>query len=416
MSRRRARTTVMNTGALFSETWRGGPPPYSAFGVLTQHPAEQVPAMYEQIDDVVTPNLRKRIAAGEIIMNPMSLQRWVRGGPVNIDFIAGPWPSWFNGGWEHYWGDASPMLDGALGFAQGGDEISERLAGRALLNAYAKLNRPALNSQVLTAEFAETVGMLRRPFSSARSLLAKMRKYRQLRLGKTARSAAKATSDTWLEYRYGWRPVIMDGKAIIALAMKKYHNRMKSRLISRGGAEDTTKTVSDLAVTIYGALEAVGHAIVERHYRAAAGVIYQHSASSASNQRMKDLGLQLTAFPSTVWEVIPYSFVADWFYNVGTWIAAYTPNPDVETLSNWVTIVIETEQTFSGSLRYTWEGTFTGFCPSYHRRTSLVERRPNQALPPLPVRQVETLSMPQKLDAIAMLSQQIVEQLKLFKR
>jgi hypothetical protein len=39
-----------------------------------------------------------------------------------------------------------------------------------------------------------------------------------------------------------------------------------------------------------------------------------------------------------MWELTPFSFIIDWFLNVGTTIAAWTPNAGVTQLASWVTV------------------------------------------------------------------------------
>jgi hypothetical protein len=39
----------------------------------------------------------------------------------------------------------------------------------------------------------------------------------------------------------------------------------------------------------------------------------------------------------TLWEFLPYSFVADWFVNAGDWLAAVVPKAKVKRLAEWTT-------------------------------------------------------------------------------
>lgn len=41
----------------------------------------------------------------------------------------------------------------------------------------------------------------------------------------------------------------------------------------------------------------------------------------------------------TVWDLTPYSFILDWFINMGDIISAHAPVPGVKALASWVTTV-----------------------------------------------------------------------------
>jgi hypothetical protein len=43
----------------------------------------------------------------------------------------------------------------------------------------------------------------------------------------------------------------------------------------------------------------------------------------------------------TAWELTPLSFVADWFFNIGSMLAAWTPETGVRTLASWVSVTEE---------------------------------------------------------------------------
>lgn len=45
------------------------------------------------------------------------------------------------------------------------------------------------------------------------------------------------------------------------------------------------------------------------------------------------------AIAETVWELIPFSFIIDWFFNVGQTIASWTPNAGLRTLASWYTVL-----------------------------------------------------------------------------
>lgn len=57
----------------------------------------------------------------------------------------------------------------------------------------------------------------------------------------------------------------------------------------------------------------------------------------------------MSDIPSTLWALIPLSFVVDWVFGVARFISAITPQLGVQTLSQWTTIREEMYVILSGS-------------------------------------------------------------------
>lgn len=123
-------------------------------------------------------------------------------------------------------------------------------------------------------------------------------------------------SSLWLEYRYGWRPLIYDAQSIgEALAElhsnndKRRRNRVKGRVITE------FQTSSSVDSTLTGSCQQ--------------GVVHRTTIDTTWKFETRalvagDISLQPFSFnpPLTAWELVPYSFVIDWFLNVGQAIAA----------------------------------------------------------------------------------------------
>jgi hypothetical protein len=58
-------------------------------------------------------------------------------------------------------------------------------------------------------------------------------------------------------------------------------------------------------------------------------------------QSVRDYGL--IDIPQAMWEIMPYSFIIDWFIPVGNWLAAITPKLGIVTLAEGYTIEKEME-------------------------------------------------------------------------
>lgn len=120
----------------------------------------------------------------------------------------------------------------------------------------------------------------------------------------------KSWQDNWLEYRYGWMPLIMD--------CEKYIDRICKgtgwgTVIGKGKSEFDSSSSS----LLYPAGRSEKH--VRGTARARAVGTIQHAAlNEVAASGILQLG-------QTVWEIIPYSFVLDWFLPVGDWVASLSP-------------------------------------------------------------------------------------------
>jgi len=261
--------------------------------------------------------------------------------------------------------------------------------------------------------------MLRRPFSSAAKLLGRMAKHRSKRIGKTASSLAKANSATWLEYRYGWVPLIGDCNTIIKDAHKIRERTKKRVLVARAGSSssnvssDTWRPGPDDGLSTSGSYS---HSITRR---ASAGVRYEVILPDVSSSAARFAGTSASDLPSTLWEIIPYSFVVDWFVNVGDWIRAVVPVPGINVLGNWTTLLTNETTIVSGQIAY---GSNSNDNPRYvgsfgsEKITSFsYQRNVNRSLPSTPALTKKPLSMLHQLDAAALMLPGITGMLKSFR-
>ncbi len=185
--------------------------------------------------------------------------------------------------------------------------------------------------QVFLGELRETVNFLKSPFLASVKLLEKSRKLANgfAKIQKNGLAAhklsdfGKAAGDSWLEFHFGILPLISDIKSIIELIQDKqspaklsYRTYGKSNKANVGptviGSENhyfnTVMTYTDTAECII-------------HF----GIFSEriHRAELASD-RLFDVLSKLSDVPSTAWELTPWSFLIDYFVNVGSIIDATT--------------------------------------------------------------------------------------------
>lgn len=188
------------------------------------------------------------------------------------------------------------------------------------------------------AELRETLKMLRNPASALRdgfSAYLKRAHDIRRRLGhppggnrhsianwrRKAKEANKVLANSWLEYCYGWRPLMAD-VASACNAYSTFQSKVDTLRVY-GKSEDrsngSTTTVNSILVTNafmsiittkkYSGTKCVFRGVVKNSYR---GV-----DTTTANEIIRLSGFRLEEFIPTVWELIPYSFVVDYFSNIG---------------------------------------------------------------------------------------------------
>lgn len=375
------------------------------------------------ITDENHPGYRRRISRGEVIIGPMTLDRTER----ICESLSLTWPSPNNYRGISQSGDTTQYLEQrgvTVGTWMGPANLQstlERYRSIALVNAYAKIHESAILSGEILNDLGQTIGMLRHPFAQSLKLLKRMLKHAEKRKGKTARTASLAISNAWLEYRYGWRPTLMDIDQIIGTSLKLYERgyRKSRRLVARGLVKlDYNNSASYDVYTPLGLFSSQKWtAVTSQRHRVAAGVIFDLQGQNTADALVASLGLRPRDVPATLWEIIPFSFVADWFIGVGNWLQAIVPAPNVAVRGAWTTVTSRSENRIISA-----SGSFRRPCPPYDTLTGPipdsvvyldhVDRRMETELPTSPVILGQIPSITNAVDGLSLTVQRIFSSLE----
>lgn len=179
-----------------------------------------------------------------------------------------------------------------------------------LQSLYTKvLQQSNLNISVDIAESREIL-RLHSGFKDALSgVVSFARKARRKALVEGGKDMVRGISSAWLSYQYGWRPLLSTIHGLVHHARTKYG---ESVVRARRSEEGTwSATVDDGS---YNKCDMTGKSSVRYDMK----VFYTvGNDSSLSRQRLASLDpLRLS------WELLPYSFVVDWFVDISGYLAS----------------------------------------------------------------------------------------------
>lgn len=372
---------------------------------------------YSAIDDENHTDFRTRMLRGDIIIGDLVRYWWRRELSGVNGVTAGPHTGWgkivFTGGLNQLVEAANPWSSHVTD-----NDIAE-LGSLQLVRAYAKMNAPDIAGGEYLGEFTKTLALLKNPFAGIWKLSNKMvdrysylaKKTRSVKgMSRRLRAQQKAQAQAWLEARYGMLPLVYDAQVLLERAHQLRQKIGWLRRVARAGTvREFTKTTDFVRKPYFvgsSQLLATGRCTVNDKIRASAGVIYRLDTDERFYTRGSAFfGTRASDMPKTAWDLLPFSFVADWATNVGDWLQAVTPAPGITPLGNWTTTVHERSIKFDPGVSEYKYGTL--YDPGTHAGstfTSFTMRRVrNASLPPTPSVTDIHLSLTRSLDATALL-------------
>lgn len=248
-----------------------------------------------------------------ITCNPFVLQNksYALQEPLTLDNALTSVPQYVGGLWQKYflWGDLEELLQ--IYWAQYPPDLTlpvvrARDRNYALQKAYAKMNATTAAIGVTIGEMADTLAMIRKPLATLRKFLVKVWRKRNLKGFNDG-----IPRDTWLEYRYGLMPAILETQSYIDAINEKASKIYQAKATVRTNLGKTTTP------------QHLGWAYFEPDMKIERTQVLKTSVGLYFNPIDKQrFGAGLSQVLPTAWELIPYSFVWNWFVDVDTWINA----------------------------------------------------------------------------------------------
>lgn len=287
--------------------------------------------------DEVNENFHKRIANGEIINSPFSMTHVKVVEPVDSAYshvyVHRDWTSFAGEYYDLYYhisGTLAPRPDlGRVADFLGEGSVSldvSSISNAAVTQAYANIDVSEMQALATAAESRKSMDSMLAILLRLRKVVRAFRRldYRALR----NELSAKELANRYMELRYAIRPLIYDAQGIArAVNKKREHIRRTFTGYSEGSGEASDVVTLPLAW----AAQADWDRKTTVTASARAGVL-----CSVNVDAISVFGVDQVV--ETMWELVPLSFIVDWFVSVGDSIAALTPNAGVNQQASWVTV------------------------------------------------------------------------------
>lgn len=277
----------------------------------------------ETMNDFVVPDFQRRVGKGEVFFNPMLKTTYTSTSVGGIgphvrsksNTCASPvtkhegrsnddmFPKFVSGTFGNKPSFSSVVPSGDL--LQAASEASTQCLSRKGVSD--------TNLYEALAEYRKSADLLRSLFQRSSRVV-------------TKNNIGRGLADEYLKVRYGLLPLMGD----IGHVVNTLVNRKPKRVRKTSRGYSTLHGVSSSTVdTAYGTImcrvtRTTNHTV---HYRAM-------SLDEYVVELHDQLGLSLKDLSTVGWELIPYSFVADWFLNVGDYLRALAPIPGMVSLGS----------------------------------------------------------------------------------
>lgn len=227
------------------------------------------------------------------------------------------------------------------------DELNPSGYGHLYSKACQAIDEGSMEILATIGELRETVSYLYKRLSTIGTIL-KAVKNRDFSFFKKV-NISKA--DLWLEARYAIRPLFYDVQSI--LAVLRSEGKLRNTVAKKSSTSDESTSLRNFSFTS----DNVSYVVKGQQMTQ----LFAQGGAYARLAMDLELAYRLgaTNIASAAWELVPYSFIVDWFFSVSSFIAGLNPNPVYTVEAGFVSV--SRKDFFTGTIYGTYNGKTKAF-------------------------------------------------------
>lgn len=303
----------------------------------------------QRCTDVVTPGHTAYIASGGIINNPYmnvrctctegglgqktqfvgSLNPWPVGSGVSLDVTSTlrTYDARYYGLGATFDATTEISLQNLASLVD-----IDRSLREAKTSAMSKVDQSNAAGLVGLGELKQTLLGLANPLTNIRRLISRLNsksaRKGSLKLG--TGEVSSAVANDYLAYYYGLLPFCRDLESYLDAYIKSA--AQKERVTARGSSSDSKTVTENTVYTPVVGASSYSHRFTKKEELVCrSGILYVPSPLTWQ----KSYGLRFSDGLDAAYQLVPWSFMLDYFSNMGKFIGAITPRLDVRYLTAW---------------------------------------------------------------------------------
>lgn len=316
----RVRTTDGRSYAIVVQEIQGGTPTFTSTGY-------KVLGSRKTILDNYTRGFRP----GRLVVNPVEIRSFE--GYASNGVLLQPANLYTGGKWIKHSGPIAGLNAIPTDTSTQPTPISVNRQDAALMRAWAATATPDADVGIMLAEAGRTLSMCVSPFKMFSSWMNQGLRGLSSKVKRNPALLMSSFSDFWLATRFGVLPTISDINALISKFNKGFKRDLNVLRRKSGGSSYDESHVITKTEEPWGVFTTRWKNETVSSTRCNAIVYYSEVLLTDG------LGLGVFDIPSLLWESIPFSFVVDWMFGIGTWLRAIQPKPNLRYLQNCVSTV-----------------------------------------------------------------------------
>lgn len=262
------------------------------------------------------------LSRSDIVRNPLETAYWRDPSPYvcEVNKYVGPFGKWYSYGvntsiWS---GNLRQLMNDRAELQLPASDAG--LRSKAEVGALEKLKDQKVNLAQAFAERGQIANMFSNNIRRVASAYSDVKKGRFKRAANTLgikqpKRMPKEVANRWLEYQYGWRPLLGDTHGAIEEFAKS--DRLENYRVSV--VKDEKRTWKEYHPSLKYGISYLPYDL-DQVKSNRVRVRLDYTLANANLIQLSTLGLTNPA--SLAWEVIPFSFVADWAIPIGDWLSS----------------------------------------------------------------------------------------------